>query len=287
MFSITPRARRAALLAPLAAVLLLLVASSAGATGSYGDPAGDGGTAADVTKVTVGSDRAGTIQFDVSYGAPATGAEPLTFLFLDTDMTSTTGDVDFDGAEYAFAHDPTDHAYEFMRWNGADWEVSPSDSTVRVFSVPTGLRIVVNRSDLGNTAGFNFWVGTMAGEPDARQRDSAPDQGTWNYTLAAGGPDIRGVLVTRVPLAPRAGRPFTVTPTELQLPATGTSAGLAPKPDSYSCRATLGVKAIAGSGVGGCTWTLPKTARKRMLAVVVTVNYQGATKSVPFAYRVT
>jgi hypothetical protein len=274
--------RRTAVLAPAAAALVLLVASSAGAAGSYRDPTGDNNGAPDVSKVAVTNDTAGTLTFDIGIVNLPSPAEVQTYLFLDTDRNGSTGATALAGADYAFVVDESDDSFGFYRWNGSDWDGDIPCATVRVSSGRTNVHIVVNRSELGGAGAFNFWVGTRAGEA----RDEAPDDGTWSYSLAAGGPEIRGVLVTNKPLLPKAGRPFTVTATGVRLASTG-GAGAVPQPERYSCRATLGGKPIVGTGVGRCTWKLPKTARAQKLAVVVTVSYQGATKSIPFSYRVT
>src|SRR5215204_6323641 len=188
MNGIVAAVRRAAFLAPVGAALVLLVASSAGAAGSYRDPTGDGSGAPDITKVAVTSDAAGTITFDIGMVDLPSPADVQTYLFLDTDQNGATG----------------------------------------------------------------------AGEA----RDEAPDDGTWSYSLAAGGPEIRSVLVSNKPLLPKAGRTFTVTPIGVGL---GSAGGIAvvPQPERYSCRATLAGKPIVGTGVGRCTWKLPKTARGR------------------------
>lgn len=58
-------------------------------------------------------------------------------------------------------------------------------------------------------------------------------------------------------------------------------------PESYSCTAKLGAKKLAGSGTGGCTLKVPKKkTRGKRLTVVLTVNYQGATKVVPLTFKV-
>ena len=281
MNGIVAAARRPAVLAPVTAALVLLVASSAGAAGSYRDAIGDNNGAPDITKVAVTSDAAGTITFDIGIVDLPSPADVQTYLFLNTDRNGATGAPDTAGADYVFVVDESDDTFGFYRWNGSDWDDDIPYSTVHVFSGRTNVRVVVNRSELGGAGVFNLWVGTRAGEA----QDQAPDQGTWNYSVAAGGPEIRGVAVVNKPFLPKAGRAFTVTATGVVLPEDA-DAG-APRPERYSCRATLAGKAITGTGVGRCTWKLPKTARGRMLAVVVTVTYQGATKSLRFAYRVT
>jgi hypothetical protein len=143
---------------------------------------------------------------------------------------------------------------------------------------------MVNRSELGGTGEFNFWAETQAAG-DAY--DDAPDDGAWNFALDAGGPDIEQVLVQTVPSSgPTAGRRFTVMPTALQLPPSGATGATPPAPESYSCRARIGVKALAGTGTGSCTFAIPKKAKRKQLTVEVTVAYQGVSKTTQLSFRV-
>ena len=275
--------RRGLVVAALAAAATLALAGGSSAMGRYTDPSGDGKDAADVTGVTLAGDRAsGQLLFTINVASLPSDA--LVFLFLDTDANAATGLGTMAGADYVFVDDQTEHAYSFARWTGSDWDWNTPYSTVRVASSFRGVTISVNRSELGNAQELNFWVATAKAGGHIGDGDIAPDAGTWSYSLAADGPDIRSVLVQADPsFGPKAGKPFTVTPIGLRL---GAPTPVLPHPDSYSCTAKLGGRPLAGAGTGGCKWLVPKKARGKTLAVVVTVEYQGATKSVPFSYRV-
>jgi hypothetical protein len=280
-------AARIVLVAAVAA-LVLIAASAVAASGNYTDPTGDGRGAPDITNVTVASDAAGTIVFHISVVDLPSPADVRTFLFLDTDVNPATGSLAAGGAEYFFVVDESDNSFDFARWTGSSWDDDIPYSTVHISSGRSGVTVVVNRSELGDTSGFNFWTRTRAGDVSADQADTAPDSGVWNYSLAAAGPDITSVLVTSAPsFGPKAGKPFTVTPIGLRLPAGPDPISILPHPDSYTCTAKLGGQALRGRGTGGCTWSLPKKARGKTLSVTLTVSYQGATKTVPFVYRVT
>jgi len=272
--------------AAAAAAVALAAVGSAGATGVYGDGAGVGKGAPDIAKVTVMSDAAGQILFTIGVDNLPQGADVRTFLFLNTDMNEDTGMPDSYGADYAFGVDEQDNSYGFARWTGSDWDLDTPYSSVRVRSTSTGISISVNRSELGNTSEFNFWTRTIAGDSSLNQIDDGPDDGTWNYSLAANGPNIVSVLVQPTPVAPKAGARFSLTPIGLKLPPSGALDLLLPKPESYSCAATLKGRRIAGSGTGGCSWRIPKSSRGKKLTVTVTVVFEGVTKSVPFAYTV-
>lgn len=255
-------------------------------TGTYPDRTGDSGTAPDISGVTVASGPDGQILFRISIVNLPSPADVRTVLVLDTDMNEATGSPNSIGADFLFIVDESDQTYGFARWNGSDWDWETPYSTVSVNVGSTGVTISVNRSELGNTEKFNFWARTIEGEFADGRHDDAPDDGTWNYSLASRGPDIQAVLVATNPgFGPKAGKPFTVSVAGLRVPSTGV-APLLPQPDSYVCRATLAGKALAGRGTGGCTWTIPKTAERKQLRVILTVSYQGATKRVPFVYRV-
>jgi hypothetical protein len=276
---------RKSLLIVIASLFLVVPAGSAATKGTYVDAAGDSGAAPDITGVAVASTGT-TIVVNLGISNLRRGADLTTLLLLDTDRNPATGDADALGADYLFAISEVDYSYWFGRWDGADFADTPY-STVHVGNRSGGYLITVDASELGATTGFNFWVRTIDGEYADGHYDDAPDDGTWNYVLAAGGPEIQSVLVTTTPAAgPRAGRPFTLTPMGMRLPPSSSTVSILPHPDSYTCRAVLAGATLTGRGTGGCTWRVPKKARGKSLAVTLNVTYQGATKAVRFVYRV-
>lgn len=277
---------RSALVAVLAAscVIALTGAGGAGALGRYPDAAGDGNGSADVTGVSVASDAFGQIVFTVNTAADPMAGGGWTAVFLDTDANPTTGAPDLLGTEYLIALG--DGGYEFGRWTGSDWDWDTPYATVRVRSSASSVMFSLNRSELGGTTSINFWARIGRGDAALGQTDDAPDDGSFNYTLAAGGPDIREIGVKTTPdSGPRAGRPFVVQATSLALPVVPGN-GLSPQPESYACTAKLGAKALRGTGVGNCTFAIPKRAKGKKLAVLLTASYQGASKTVQFVYKV-
>jgi hypothetical protein len=274
--------------APLAAALAfaLVPSASSQAGPQYPDASGDSTSAADVTGVTVQGDKtSGQVVFRVAGANLSTTASMVTFVVIDSDANPATGSENWNGGDYLFAVDNA--SYEFDHWNGSDW-VDTSSSTVRICCKGGGASIMfsVNRRELGNTSAFNFTAATF--NTDTHAWDDAPDDGMFNYSFEAGGPDIQGVMVQTTPsFGPRAGKRFTITPVALKLPPDGSTVSIAPTPDSYSCRATLKNRPVAGSGTGGCTLRIAKrNTRGKKLSVVVTVIYEGATKSVPFTFVV-
>jgi hypothetical protein len=280
------RKGRGSLLAFVAvgAVILLFTAVGAGAAGRYTEPTGDSTSAPDIKGASVTSNAAGQLVFSIDIVNLPSPANVQTFLFIDSDAKASTGDTDLRGAEYFFAVDESDNSYGFGHWNGSSWDDVPG-ATVTVTAGAGGVRISVNQSELAGTAEFNFWVGTRNGADNAR--DKAPDFGAWNYSVAAGGPHIVGILTQTKPTAgPRSGKSFSIEPIALRLPPDGTGVSILPRPESYRCRATLAGKRVAGNGKGKCAWKLPKNARGKRLIVNLSVSYGGASSTARYAYKV-
>jgi hypothetical protein len=280
--------RRTGPFAALVATLALMLVPSASSQGGppYADAGGDSSSAGDVTGVTVQGDKtSGQVIFRIAGANLSTAGNMLTFLVVDSDANPASGNPNWNGADYLFAVD--DSTFEFDHWDGSDWVAAPY-TTVRICCKGGGSNVMfsVNKSELGNTSEFNFTVGTV--NIDTRARDDAPDDGMFNYSFDAGGPDIQGVMLQTTPSAgPRHGKAFVVKPIGLKLPADGSLASIPPQPESYSCRATISGRAVAGTGAGGCTLRIAKrNTRGKKLNVVVTVTYQGATKNVPFTFVV-
>jgi hypothetical protein len=274
------------LFAALAAALTLLMVPSALAQGggsTYTDKAGDNAAAPDITGVTVSSDApSGQVLFRISGTNLAANPSQDVELLIDSDANPVTGDIGEFGADYWFG---VDHGgYGFQHFDGSKWVDTPY-TTVQVTGGGASLLISVNKSELGNTTDFNFRVNTW--DDATHGGDVSPDLGTYNYSIQAGGPQIQSVdVITRPQLGPKAGKTFVLTPAGLHLPSDGSPVTVLPQPDSYSCAATLKGAPMSGTGTGGCTFKLTKKARGKSLAVVLTVNYEGATTTVPYHFRV-
>lgn len=281
--AVSARLKRAG---PIAAALMAaLVLVPTASSGNYTDPAGDSGTAGDITAVTVAGDKAsGQLVFRITGTNIASSEQNPLFLEIDSDANPLTGNLIANGADYSFYVD--DNSYSFGHWDGSTW-VRASNLSVRVSGGTSQILVSVNRSELGNASVFNFAVSTINLTQIAL--DSAPDDGYYSYSFDANGPQINSVDVKTTPSAgPRAGKRFVVVPTALRLPPDGRTTTTPVLPESYSCTAKLGAKQLAGSGKGGCTIAVPKKkARGKRLTVQLTVTYQGVTKVVPLTFKVT
>jgi hypothetical protein len=270
--------------APIAAALAAaLILVPTGSSGNYTDPSGDSGTAGDVVSVTVAGDKAsGQLLFRITGTNIASAETNLLFLDIDSDANPLTGDLTDNGSDYSFGLDLT--GYGFFHWNGSGW-VATSDLSVQISGSTSQILISVNRSDLGNSSLFNFFTSTV--NTTDRAFDIAPNEGAFNYSFEANGPQILSVDVKKIPAAgPRAGKRFVIAPTGLKLPPDRQTTPPTILPESYSCTAKLGAKRLA-TGSGVCSIAIPKkNAKGKRLTVLLTVKYEGATKVVPLTFKV-
>jgi hypothetical protein len=279
---------------PIAAALLAaLVLVPSASSGNYSDASGDAfGGSGDLTAVTVAGDKgSGQLVFRITGSNIASSEENALYLDIDSDANPLTGSLRDGGAEYEFYVD--DNSYGFDHWDGSHW-LKASNATVLVTGDTSSIMISVNRSELGNTADFNFVATAFYMSPFGTNivqigLDTAPDDGAFNYSFDANGPEIDSVEVQTAPsTGPRAGKKFVIVPTALKLPPDGRTKPAPVLPETYSCSAKLGAKKLAGSGTGACSIAVPKKkARGKKLTVLLTVTYQGATKVVPLTFKIT
>ena len=288
--AVTSRLKRAGPIAAALMAALILVPSAS--SGNYVDASGDSfGGAGDLAAVTVTGDKSsGQLLFRIAGSNIASSETNWILLDIDTDANPTTGSLLDGGAEYEFYVD--DNSYGFGRWDGAHW-VRASNLTVRVSGGTSEIMISVNRSELGNTADFNFVATSLSMTPLGSNAvqfglDVAPEDGAFNYSFEANGPQINSVDVQTTPSAgPRAGKRFVIVPTGLKLPPDGRTKPAAILPETYSCTAKLGTKKLSGTGTGGCSFAVPKKkSHGKRLTVQLTVSYQGATTVVPLTFKV-
>jgi Ca2+-binding RTX toxin-like protein len=157
----------------------------------FTDPAGDNeaGQAPDVTTVTVDNDGAGliTMTITVANRTALTSADAY-LVFFDADRNPATGDVSLAGAEYAIVVDGSDQSISLARWDGSAWQGVPPPASLNGHWAG-GPVVQINRSDLGNTAGFNFIIGAFTTIGTTDYLDIAPNgPPPWQYILVLGGP---------------------------------------------------------------------------------------------------
>ncbi len=258
------------LLLAAVAVAVLGFAGPAAADQSYPDAKGENPAAADITGIAIAnSPAAGTITVKVTLANWPTLDDTTGILVtLDTDRNAATGDAG--GFEYLFGLDST--GYQWLKWDGTQY--SDAGAELPVTYTNGLLTFTVTTADLGSVGSFDFAAITLSGpDPNNPITDVAPDAGQpiFTYTLTTIKIVPTSVAATLSGLA-KAGKLFTVRSVTVNL-----SNGTQTKATSVKCTAKLGAVKLTGTGAGGCTFKLPKTAKGKKLTVTATGKYNTTT----------
>jgi hypothetical protein len=245
------------------------------------DPVGDSNGAPDITGVTVANDLSGAILFVVEV-ANRTGfaASDDVLIYIDSDRSALTGYPDRGGgADYLLGIDAATQRPELARWNGTGFE--PAAGTTLRLTWANGYVARINRAELGATGDFGFFVRTRLKGGAASQFDVAPTDGYGAYTL--GPPHIEAIGARFTPAAPRAGPRFRLNSVQLEFETAERAAAA-----TFACRATLAARRIRGSGRGGCTFKLPKSAKGKRFAITISAAAAGGKAETfgPYSFRV-
>jgi hypothetical protein len=148
----------------------------------FSDPSGDSGAAPDITSVAVSNTQAGQITFQATIANESTlSPGAVIFLSIDSDQNPATGSPTNAGADYYLIIGLAP-GVTAARWDGSTWVYAPLPSAT--VSYANGVATFsVNRSDLGNPTGFNFYLDAQADTSNTSAADFAPDSGVWNYQL--------------------------------------------------------------------------------------------------------
>lgn len=247
----------------------------------FPDPAGDSPTAPDITSVAVANTVSGDIFFLIKVAnRTAIVANDYAWIGMDTDQNGQTGESNGDGGiDYALVFDGTAGGVLLLRWNGSDYEGVAS--TTLEAGWDEGYLAKINRAELGNTSALRFFVetGFVEGAPD--QFDDTPTGAYHLFALAT--PHVETIAPRWAPASPRAGRTFRLSSVELTFASTEKAAAA-----SFTCRATLAGKRLRGTGPGGCTFKLAKTAKGKRLVVTITATPTGGKAQTfrPYTFRV-
>jgi hypothetical protein len=168
----------------LVAAGALVVAGVAGAanTGSFVDPAGDSGTAPDVTGVAIANDDAGnvTIKVTLSNRSAFTQSDGVG-VGIDADQNPDTGMV-FYGAEFEVDLEGSTVRFYRSDPNGLYQETTAPPSVRASFSGGVAT-FTFNPTELGVTSGFNVYA---LGYGSTFDLDPAPDIRAVNYQMVSG-----------------------------------------------------------------------------------------------------
>lgn len=186
---------RALAVVAVGALVLAGVAVAANSA-SFGDAAGDSGTAPDVTGVAISNDDAGNVTIKVTIGNRSTfTATDGVGVGIDADQNPDTGMV-FYGAEFEI--DLEGSAVKFYR-SDADGLYQEAVAPPSVHASFSGgvATFTFNAAELGVSSGFNVYA---LGYGSTFDLDPAPDIRAFNYQLVGGtkppvlAPDTRAPL---------------------------------------------------------------------------------------------
>jgi hypothetical protein len=251
---------------------------------TFDDPTGDNGSAPDITSVVVSNDASGQITFRVNVAKLVVPSNVHIGIAIDSDQNPSTGSH---GIDYVFLADLSQNSYGLGRWNGTDFADTPA-STAAVSTDDTGLTFSINKSELGNTSGVNFWTRSAEGPtPAAGHMDDAPDTGTWAYQLGPASALKLTIELSHTTKA-KAGRPFVA------VIAVGRSDGATADVTSNDviCKATVGTRQLRASSVVTlgpavtCSWRLPKGSTGKTIHASVTVSLDGAAVTKRFTAKI-
>jgi len=270
---------------------------------TFSDPAGDAGDAPDLTTVAVSNDANGLITFVVTYQAPPSGTMG-TDIYIDADRNGSTGDPNTAGAEWDLQQDWSTHQYAVGTWNGSSWVDAPTVSTAVVTTTAAGnqLSFSINRSEIGNTSDFNFWVDSYNGQGGAGHEDQAPDTGLWSYTVNTSTtttttttPLQLSVVKLVAPKTATAGKAYVVV-LFVKRSDTGDLLGIE---GTVRCSARAAGHAVPARGaivslsLSGqkvsalsCMMTAPTKARGKLLAGSINASYQGVHVTRSFTAKI-
>jgi hypothetical protein len=268
------------LLIGLVAALALAVVPLGAAETSYSDPAGDSGTAPDITAVTVSNADDGTIAFRIAAKlVPDSGL--VTFieqdLSEDTDPYAVMVLCQEDGSVVAGMFDPN-----MTMISGMPTMVSSAAGVVQ-FQFP--------KSALAIDELFGFLIGSVNGASEETGFDFAPDDGSmWTYVLTKPAPPVVVKPVigkpTVSPAAPVAGKRFTVS-----FPITRSDDGAPLTSATIGCTTKVAGKVVPhthtfANGTIRATLVVPKAAKGKQLKVVVKVTAENQAATKVFTFKV-
>jgi TRAP-type C4-dicarboxylate transport system substrate-binding protein len=226
--------------------------TSPAAVAHYTDASDDGGGMPDLRRIDVTHTKSGTISFRVTVGGLKPNTKTNVDLWIDADANPDTGNTSFegaDGADYivnAFIGQkvrcepigstvPGGCISQFSATAGG-WQPTHAPST-RITRTASSVDFAINRRDLGNSPDLNFFV-FRGGKPFP---DRAPGSGTFNYSLALGGPRPLTAPTTAEP-ASKAGGEAKQRPKVLKLATRDYS-------DPWSAQFAAAVDRLSAGGI--------------------------------------
>ena len=273
-----------------ASALFVLAVSGAHAEQSYSDPAGDAGTAPDMTAIRATHDSAGRVTFTVATNQAVLPPDSTIDFYIDSDRNPATGlPIGGLGADHYFGHDGEFGGGIVLHIYGNTIVLDIANTLATSYAAGT-LTASIDRSDLDDPESFRFVV--------MSERDDGDDATEDDADIAPNGPPVYEYSLPR-PLAltigkaqaiatgPIAGKRFVVSAAVTRSDGQPFSTG------RVTCTAKIGNAAVAASGaiangVARCSMKIPKNAKGKRLRGSVTASTADAAGPVTtaFSYRV-
>jgi len=279
----------------VAATAAAVVVSGAGAISApptdFTDPTGDSGSGPDIATVAVTNDDHGLYTFTIGFATPYVNADTLA-IAIDSDKNASTGDPQALGTDYVFVDDFASHSFDLASWQSSDFaEASHPTAGVVVSSDGKTVTMSINKSDLGGTSDFNFYLVASDGTFDTGHTDDAPSGGgSFSYSAQT-------VVVLSVGAshngAAKAGGTWTVSMSAVRSDTNktvGPEGTIACKASEGSTKLTVVGHAFVSAGGGGgssavCTFRVPKTPKHGSVHATVTVTAAGQSATASFAAK--
>ena len=270
-------------LAVLAAALITVPVAAADA--DFTDASGDANGAPDIVDVSVFNDSGTRVVFGVKIaGGKAMAADGEIAFVVDADKNAATGT---NGWDYLIAL-TGDQRWGLYSWNGTEWAEAPA-TTARAYFYDDVVLFGIDRSELGNTASFDFFVEASKYVGDqVAATDVAPEGDEyWSYSTVR---KTFGLVASPiVPLTKggaKQGKAFV----------SGYVFGRADSPEpatgaKTTCVVTVGGKRIAArvqadAEAATCRVTVPKKSKGKVLKVTLTTTLNGKTVTKSYSTKV-
>lgn len=257
------------------------------------DPAGDSGTAPDITTISVRNDNAGKLTWEIGIGNRSswTGND-FVQIPIDADRRFSTGPDG--GFEHTIQADADGSATTLFGWDGTDYFDARSKTAASSFANGV-LTISIDFRELGtDRPRFYLYSDTSPTDSDNQWDDAPPSPDAFIY------PVLVPVLLDKFvpPKSVRAGKTLSASIT------VWTDDEKSPK---ISCKARVRGKALAGKsswayvkvlspeedlaemshkGLAGCRFAVSKSLRGKTLSVTVTLTKEGVTVKKTFAAKI-
>ena len=248
----------------VALFVALMMAAVAGAE-SFHDPVGDT-EGPDIDAVTIAHAGA-TLNIDIHLANRVRlGAEEAIQVEVDLDSNVNTGDDGIDLHALYVEGEPT----EVLLWQSDDY-IETNRATIVWTAGTAHVQVplaLVTRAVKVEVAALGIGEDEETEEPVAPVEDPvdlAPDDGAYAYTVTTEARRLIKSTLAFAPAQPRAGKAFRLSGASLEFNDVGAVKA------TTTCSAKLGGKKFGK----GCSWKLPKTAKRKALVVTVAAAYGG------------